>query len=152
MRNRLAAAVLATAVAGIGLPALSVRAEIHPPAAPAKHAADQQAVPVKEVVLYTSGVGYFEHFGTVKGDGFTELHFKTQQINDILKSLLLEDLDGGARYRMRRQVGDQHNDGTERATRRDRLIGAADRDETQLRRIDTLRGKGCAHARPGATG
>ena len=57
--------------------------------------ADQQAVPVKQVVLYTSGVGYFEHFGSVKGDGFTELHFKTAQINDILKSLLLEDLDGG---------------------------------------------------------
>jgi hypothetical protein len=57
--------------------------------------ADRQSVPVKEVVLYTSGVGYFEHFGSVKGDGFTELHFKTSQINDILKSLLLEDLDGG---------------------------------------------------------
>ena len=43
----------------------------------------------------TLGVGYFEHYGTVKGDGFTELHFKTEQINDILKSLLLEDLDKG---------------------------------------------------------
>jgi hypothetical protein len=47
------------------------------------------------VVLYSSGVGYFEHAGTVQGNGSTELRFKADQINDILKSLVLEDLDGG---------------------------------------------------------
>src|SRR4051794_7179801 len=52
-------------------------------------------VPVRHVVLFSSGVGYFEHFGTVKGDGSTQLNFKTQQINDILKSLVLQDMDGG---------------------------------------------------------
>src|SRR5262245_21684210 len=52
-------------------------------------------VPVKAVVLFSSGVGYFEHFGTVKGDASTELMFKSNQINDILKSLVLQDLDGG---------------------------------------------------------
>ncbi len=52
-------------------------------------------VPVKSVVLYSSGVGYFEHYGTVRGDGSTELRFKTEQINDILKSLILQDMDGG---------------------------------------------------------
>lgn len=52
-------------------------------------------VPVKSVMLFSSGVGYFEHAGTVRGDGSTELRFKTAQINDILKSLLLQDLDGG---------------------------------------------------------
>ena len=57
--------------------------------------ADQTDVPVKAVVLFSSGVGYFEHAGSVQGDGSTTLHFKTDQINDILKSLLLEDLDGG---------------------------------------------------------
>ena len=57
--------------------------------------AAQTDVPVKVVVLFSSGVGYFEHFGTVKGEGTTELRFKTQQINDILKSLVLQDLDGG---------------------------------------------------------
>ena len=30
-----------------------------------------------------------------QGNGSTELQFKTQQINDILKSLVLQDLDGG---------------------------------------------------------
>ena len=52
-------------------------------------------VPVRSVVLFSSGVGYFEHAGTVRGDGSTELRFKTDQINDILKSLVLQDLDGG---------------------------------------------------------
>ena len=52
-------------------------------------------VPVREVVLFSSGVGYFQHEGTVRGDAATELRFKTTQINDILKSLVLNDLDGG---------------------------------------------------------
>ena len=38
---------------------------------------------------------YFEHFGSVKGDATAELRFKTDQINDVLKSLLLQDMDGG---------------------------------------------------------
>ena len=59
---------------------------------PAAAAAD---VPVKQVVLFSSGVGYFEHFGTISGDGSTELRFKTNQIHDVLKSLILQDLDGG---------------------------------------------------------
>jgi hypothetical protein len=65
-------------------------------AGPATQPGDGQAnVPVKEVVLFSSGVGYFEHFGQVKDDSATVLHFKTDQINDILKSLVLEDMDGG---------------------------------------------------------
>jgi hypothetical protein len=60
-----------------------------------KPAAKQADVPVKVVVLFSSGVGYFEHIGTVKGDSSTELRFKTQQINDILKSLVLQDTGQG---------------------------------------------------------
>ena len=52
-------------------------------------------VPVKVVVLFSSGVGYFEHFGTVDGNATAELRFKGSQINDILKSLVLQDLDKG---------------------------------------------------------
>ncbi|HZL37497.1 MAG TPA: hypothetical protein VFC78_19420 [Tepidisphaeraceae bacterium] len=102
MHNRLTLAVLSVAVAGVPLTLPSAGfGQVRPPAKLAAPAVDshahgqQQAVPIKEVVLYTSGVGYFEHFGTVKGNGDTELHFKADQINDILKSLLLEDLDGG---------------------------------------------------------
>ena len=63
-------------------------------AQPATQPADS-AVPVRAVVLFSSGVGYFEHFGAVTGNTATTLQFKTNQINDILKSLVLEDLDGG---------------------------------------------------------
>lgn len=52
-------------------------------------------IPVQKVVLFSSGVGYFEHMGSIAGNSSTELRFKTSQINDILKSLVLQDLDGG---------------------------------------------------------
>src|SRR5260370_13684945 len=92
MRTILRAAVLSVVVVGMGRSA-SWAQVIQPPVAEAKQPAAQ--VPVKAVVLFSSGVGYFEHFGAVRGDGSTELRFKTNQINDILKSLVLQDLDGG---------------------------------------------------------
>ena len=52
-------------------------------------------VPVTKVVLFSSGVGYFEHSGSVNGNSTTELRFKTSQINDILKSIVLQDQGGG---------------------------------------------------------
>jgi hypothetical protein len=55
----------------------------------------QVDVPVRKVMLFSSGVGYFEHTGLISGNSSTELRFKTDQINDILKSLVLQDLDGG---------------------------------------------------------
>lgn len=57
--------------------------------------AAQAALPVTKVQLFSSGVGYFEHAGVVSGDGSTELRFTTDQINDVLKSLVLQDQDGG---------------------------------------------------------
>src|SRR6476660_7572683 len=54
-----------------------------------------QSVPVTKVMLFSSGVGYFEHAGSVRGNASTELRFKTSQINDILKSIMLQDQDGG---------------------------------------------------------
>jgi hypothetical protein len=59
------------------------------------HAVFAQSVPVTKVMLFSSGVGYFEHAGTVHGTSSTELRFKTSQINDILKSIMLQDQDGG---------------------------------------------------------
>lgn len=65
-----------------------------PPAAGQAQAAP--AVPVRKVVLFSSGVGYFEHAGRVDGNATSELRFKTAQINDVLKSLVVEDAGGGA--------------------------------------------------------
>jgi len=48
-------------------------------------------VPVRRVVLFSSGVGFFQHSGRITGNAATELRFKTDQINDILKSLVVSD-------------------------------------------------------------
>src|SRR3954454_23120874 len=48
-------------------------------------------VPVRRVVLFSSGVGFFQHSGKVSGNAATELRFKTDQINDILKTLVVSD-------------------------------------------------------------
>lgn len=58
-------------------------------------AAGEVDLPVRAVTLFSSGVGYFEHAGTVDGDADTQLRFKADQIDDLLKSLVLQDLDGG---------------------------------------------------------
>lgn len=61
----------------------------------AGEAAGGTDLPVASVTLFSSGVGYFQHAGTVQGEAKTELRFRAGQINDVLKSLVLEDLNGG---------------------------------------------------------
>ena len=51
-------------------------------------------VPVDRVILFTSGVGYFEHAGRVSGDADVTLQFGETALNDVLKSLLVEDAGG----------------------------------------------------------
>lgn len=87
--------LLASLVLAAAVSAVPVFAQDAAPAPVANQQVKEQSLPVKSVTLFSSGVGYFEHFGQVKGDGKTELNFKTVQINDILKSLVLQDLDGG---------------------------------------------------------
>ena len=52
-------------------------------------------LPIRKVVLYKHGVGYFERHGDIEGDSAVSLHFKTSEMNDVLKSLTTLDLDGG---------------------------------------------------------
>ena len=60
---------------------------------------DRQTVPpklpVKRVVLFKNGVGYFEHVGTVHGNESVTVGFTSGQLNDVLKSLTVLDLHGG---------------------------------------------------------
>ena len=53
------------------------------------------SLPVRKVVLYKNGVGYFEHTGRVWGNQDLRIEFTTAQLNDVLKSLTLVDLNGG---------------------------------------------------------
>jgi uncharacterized protein with PIN domain len=52
-------------------------------------------LPVKRVVLYKNGVGYFEHSARVQGTQELNIDFTTAQLNDVLKSLTVVDLGEG---------------------------------------------------------
>jgi hypothetical protein len=52
-------------------------------------------LPVRRVVLYKNGVGYFEHLGRVRGRQDVHIDFTSAQLNDVLKSLTVLDLSGG---------------------------------------------------------
>jgi hypothetical protein len=52
-------------------------------------------LPIGQVVLFSSGVGYFQREGTVEGNARVDLSFPVQDINDLLKSMVVRDLDGG---------------------------------------------------------
>ncbi|TFG63583.1 MAG: hypothetical protein E4H36_05280, partial [Spirochaetales bacterium] len=53
------------------------------------------SIPLSRVILYVSGVGYFQREGKVSGNQEVELSFKSSEVNDLLKSLTVRDLDGG---------------------------------------------------------
>lgn len=95
MKPALRSVALVAILSAIAAVPLSAQQALPANAPVAAGQARQADVPVKLVVLYSSGVGYFEHHGSVTGDATTELRFKTEQINDLLKSLVLQDLDKG---------------------------------------------------------
>lgn len=51
---------------------------------------------VTRLALFNSGVGYFECNATVNDSSVAELKFRTEQINDIIKSLVVQDFGGGS--------------------------------------------------------
>jgi len=69
----------------------------------------QAELPVTGVVLFTNGVGYFEHKGTVTGNQQLELIVPPDQMDDLLQSLVLQDFGGGSispvRYDSRDTLG-----------------------------------------------
>src|SRR5581483_11708385 len=52
-------------------------------------------LPIANVVLFSSGVGYFQRQGEVEGSSRIDLSFPVQDINDLLKSMVLQDLGNG---------------------------------------------------------
>jgi hypothetical protein len=75
----------------LGAFSLLLSAQAPPPAA--SDAAEP--LPVRRVVLYKTGVGYFEHRGTVSGAQAITIRFTSAQLNDVLKSLTAIDLGKG---------------------------------------------------------
>ncbi|MBM9536251.1 hypothetical protein [Desulfobulbus alkaliphilus] len=56
---------------------------------------DAMTIPLERVVLFHSGVGFYEHAGSVRDDTNISMRFNTRDINDLLKSMVVRDLDGG---------------------------------------------------------
>lgn len=52
-------------------------------------------LPIQRVVMFSSGVAFFEHAGTIDGTAEVELQFDTRDINDLLKSMVVHDGGGG---------------------------------------------------------
>lgn len=81
----------------------SLLAQGRAPAAPAAQpnapdAAQARAsapLPIRRVVLYKTGVGYFEHLGNVRNRQDVSIRFTSAQLNDVLKSLTTIDLGKG---------------------------------------------------------
>lgn len=69
-----------------------------PPPAPAQTdtaASAPAPLPVRRVVLYKTGVGYFEHLGRVRNRQDVTIRFTSGQLDDVLKSLTTMDLGKG---------------------------------------------------------
>jgi hypothetical protein len=83
-------------LAAIGLSALTSaepRKTDPPEVAAASRTAPQ--LPITGCALFSSGVGYFERTGEIEGSARVDLTFPVSDINDLLKSMVLQDLGGG---------------------------------------------------------
>jgi hypothetical protein len=92
-------------------------------------------LPVRKVVLYKNGVGYFEHAGSVSGNQRVTIDFTSPQLNDVLQSLTVLDEGGG------RIAGVNYNSTTPLAEQLKTLsLGMSD-DPTSTELFQALRGQ-----------
>jgi len=113
-----------------------------PPAKPQSESRQAAAIPaaikdlpVRKVVLYKNGVGYFEHAGTVSGNQKVAIDFTSPQLNDVLQSLTVLDEGGG------RIGGVNYNSTTPLAEQLKSLsLGMSD-DPTSTELFQALRGQ-----------
>jgi hypothetical protein len=52
-------------------------------------------LPIREVILYKHGVGFFERAGKLEAGDTARIDFKADDMNDVLKSLTIVDRAGG---------------------------------------------------------
>lgn len=67
-------------------------------------------LPVTRVVLYKNGVAYYERGGDIPAGEPARLEFKASEMNDVLKSLIIEDRSGSVRqvrYELNKSLEDK---------------------------------------------
>lgn len=87
-------------VSAIGLAAIAV---LRAGPAPVTHVTNSTnlghrngaVLPLSHVVLFSSGVGYFQREGEIDGAARVDLTFPATDVNDLIKSLVLQDTGGG---------------------------------------------------------
>ena len=75
--------LMAVACASLAISTVAMADDVVPP------------LPLKRVVMLNSGTGYFEHIGKIDGNQQIEFPVKSDDINDLLKSLTVQDRGGG---------------------------------------------------------
>ena len=120
-------------------PQMAPKARLAAPQVPPKaRLAPPQVVkdlPVRKVVLYKNGVGYFEHAGTVSGNQRVAIDFTSPQLNDVLQSLTVLDEGGG------RIAGVNYNSTTPLAEQLKTLSLGMNEDPTSTDLFGALRGQ-----------
>jgi len=92
-------------------------------------------LPVRKVVLYKNGIGYFEHAGSVNGNQRVSIDFTSSQLNDVLQSLTVLDEGGG------RIAGVNYNSTTPLAEQLKTLSLGMTEDPTSTELFGALRGQ-----------
>ncbi|HMG85359.1 MAG TPA: hypothetical protein VK574_06425 [Terracidiphilus sp.] len=110
-------------------PQMAPKAQLASPQVAAKD------LPVRKVVLYKNGVGYFEHAGTVSGNQRVTIDFTSPQLNDVLQSLTVLDEGGG------RIAGVNYNSTTPLAEQLKTLSLGMTEDPTSTELFGALRGQ-----------
>ena len=103
--------------------------------APATAPAAIKDLPVRKVVLYKNGVGYFEHAGSVTNNQRVTIDFTSPQLNDVLQSLTVLDEGGG------RIAGVNYNSTTPLAEQLKTLSLGMTEDPTSTELFQALRGQ-----------
>src|SRR5499427_2205391 len=91
------------AVPFLGVAAVAAALAFRPVSSPAESAKTDAAakavsspnLPIAQAVLFSSGVGFFQREGEIDGNQRIDLSFPVQDINDLLKSMVLQDLGHG---------------------------------------------------------
>jgi hypothetical protein len=111
----------------------------------------QQPVPseatvlsVSRVILYKTGIGYFEHLATVTGNQSLAVQFTGDQLDDVLKSLTAVDLGEG------RITGISYDSPTPTARRLQALRVPLAQNANTRQVLDALRGSRVEVRRAGA--
>jgi hypothetical protein len=105
---------------------------------------DATVLDVSRVILYKTGIGYFEHLATVTGNQSLAVQFTGDQLDDVLKSLTAVDLGDG------RITGISYDSPTPTARRLQALRVPLAQNANTRQVLDALRGSRVEVRRAGA--